>query len=624
MKKKYNVIFITVDGARIDRIRELTNFKKLISSGTFCSNVITYAPYTIAAMHAIFSGAYGNKTKVDNYYGSYSFRKDYATITTYMKENGYYTMGDIINELVIPSVGFDELKVHDEYKDDLGERHSELLRKAEALRKEGKNFFVYLHYSNIHTQIKLNVSKKYNNFSKEYFDKKEENSKAYDGYLKTADEYLGKMLNQIENLKLNDSIIVVHSDHGISVGEKFGEKSYGAFCYDYTAKAFAFFVQPEIFPKMEVTSLIRTIDITPTLIDALGLKQNSNYKKMNGKSIMPIVENRESEERYAYIESGNPVEGAPPKKPNIRAIRTNKWKFIHNYWNDTEELYDLKSDPNEENNLIKNYKEIADDLRDKLNGELRGTSKAIIIAAGKSMRLRPLTNELPKCMLPIGNKPILEHAMDSLKKTNIGQIVIIKGYKKEKINFEEVKYYEDDIQNGILSSLMYAEGEMDDSFIALYSDILFQKEIVKKLQSAEGDIVAVVDTDWKKNYEGRDLHPEEEAEKVIMKGNSIRKIGKRVKGNVSGEFIGMIKCSPEGAKIFRKIYSQSEEKYKKGGFQEASEMKKAYLTDLLQEIIDNGYNVEAVQIKGGWKEFDTVQDYNKLREDIKSTGQYIK
>lgn len=370
-KKKYNVIMITIDGARIDRIRKFENFTRLINQGTFFSQVIAYAPYTISGLHSIFSGTYGNKTGVDNYFGTYKFKKNlYLTLTEYMKNNDYYTIGDIINELVVPKQGFDELKIHDEYKDNLVDRHSELLEKASKLKKDGGNFFLYLHYSNIHTRIKVNVSRKYTNFSKEYFDKKKENLKNYDSYLEQADQYLGAILNKIRELDVEDSIIIVHSDHGISVGDKFGERTYGVFCYDYTVKAFTFFIQPEIFPVKEVKQLVRTIDTMPTILDVLCFDEDKNYKKMGGKTMMPLIQ-EEMEKRYAFIESGNPLKtGAPPKQPNVRAIRTSEWKFIHNYWDDSEELYNLENDPLEENNLINSNKEQADELRIKLNEEL--------------------------------------------------------------------------------------------------------------------------------------------------------------------------------------------------------------------------------------------------------------
>ncbi|NQT64809.1 MAG: NTP transferase domain-containing protein, partial [FCB group bacterium] len=64
--------------------------------------------------------------------------------------------------------------------------------------------------------------------------------------------------------------------------------------------------------------------------------------------------------------------------------------------------------------------------------------KAIIIAAGPSKRLRPLTDDIPKCMLKINGKPILQNTIDLFRNNGINDISVIKGYKKEKINLLDI------------------------------------------------------------------------------------------------------------------------------------------------------------------------------------------
>ena len=125
------------------------------------------------------------------------------------------------DELIILLVtdGFDELNIHDELHDNLTERHKSLLDKMAKLKQEGKKFFLYLHYSNIHTGIMQEVLKKYDNFSKEYFSNKQKNSKFYDDLFDHADKYLGSVTNYLKILGLNeDTLLIVMSDHGISVG----------------------------------------------------------------------------------------------------------------------------------------------------------------------------------------------------------------------------------------------------------------------------------------------------------------------------------------------------------------------------------------------------------------------
>ena len=366
-----NLIFITMDGARVDHIIKGKNYQKLIQKSAFFPTTITYAPFTIAAMHAVFSGVYGFKNGVSSYWSSIKFKKElYKTLPKYLKDVGYTTYGDSINKLILPPDGFDELKIHDELHDNLTERHKLLLDKMEEKNKDGKKFFLYLHYSNIHTGIMREVLKKYDNFSDEYFSNVDKNSDFYDSLFDEADEYLGEIINHINKLGLNeDTLLVVISDHGISIGEKFGERAYGVFCYDYTLKSTVLFNHPQIPPTC-INNQVRSIDILPTVLDLLSIPQDTNYSKIDGKNLVPSIDGKH-EARVAFSQSGNPLNSTkPPKEPNVYAVRTDEWKYIRNIHDSSEELYFIKNDPNEENNLINTEKEKSNEMRSEMNSIL--------------------------------------------------------------------------------------------------------------------------------------------------------------------------------------------------------------------------------------------------------------
>tara|TARA_Y100000310_G_C20649810_1_gene798749 strand:- start:1039 stop:2133 length:1095 start_codon:yes stop_codon:yes gene_type:complete len=343
---------MTIDGARCDRIVNGLNYKKLIAENAFFPKVIAYAPFTIGAMHAIFSGVYGSKNGVNSYWSSPNFKKKfYKTLPKYLQDVGYVTIGDSINKLILPPDGFDELKIHDELNDDLTERHKKLLEKMSGVKSTGKNFFLYLHYSNIHTGIMEEVLKKHDNFSEEYFSNKDKNSELYDKLFFNADEYLGKIVDHFKNLGLDkDTLLVIISDHGISIGEKFGERAYGVFCYDTTLISTALFCYPKVLP-ITIQNQVRSIDILPTILDLLSIPYDKNFKEIDGKSLLPLIHGNK-DYRIAFSQSGNPLSsGKPPKEPNVYSIRTDEWKYIKNIHNNSEELYNLKQDPNENTNL---------------------------------------------------------------------------------------------------------------------------------------------------------------------------------------------------------------------------------------------------------------------------------
>ena len=139
-------------------------------------------------------------------------------------------------------------------------------------------------YSNIHTGIKDEVLKIYNNFSKEYFQNKIINEKRYDGFFSKAENYLEIILQKIQDLDLyKNSIILIISDHGVSTGEKFGERAYGAFCYDYTIKTFAYLLTNDFTPT-EISNQVRHVDFMPTILDLLQIELDPDYQSLDGKS----------------------------------------------------------------------------------------------------------------------------------------------------------------------------------------------------------------------------------------------------------------------------------------------------------------------------------------------------
>ena len=375
MNKK-NLIIIMIDGGRYDRAINSSLFKKLEVNSVFFSNSITYGPHTIAAMHAVFSGSYGTRTGTNSYWSTFKFKKDeFKTLTEYFKNMNFVTHADVINKLVIPKQGFDNFIIHDEINDNLTSRHIELLEKINRSFLDGKNYFLYLHYSKIHTGIMNDVLKIYNNFSEEYFSNKKKNESRYDELFCNAEMYLDKILEKIYSLEIDkNSIILIMSDHGISIGEKIGERAYGAFCYDYTLRTFTYFLIPGFMAK-NITQQVRTIDFLPTILELFEIPIDEDFKKIDGRSLVPIINGEKIDEDFAFSETGNPQnDSAPPKEPNVKSIRTSEWKLIFNEYNDTKELYNLSIDPDENNNLIGKNENMEQVLWEKLKQVSEKTS----------------------------------------------------------------------------------------------------------------------------------------------------------------------------------------------------------------------------------------------------------
>ena len=243
--------------------------------------------------------------------------------------------------------------------------------------------------------------------------------------------------------------------------------------------------------------------------------------------------------------------------------------------------------------------------------------KAIIVAAGPGSRLNPLTNGKPKSLLEVGGKTILERALEALRANGIERIIVVRGYCSQLIDYPNVTYYQNPNfrENNILRSLFYAEREMDDDFIFSYSDIVYSSEIVTKLMDCKADIAMTVDVKWLQHYEGRDLHPISEAELVRVEDGKVVKIGKGVvrPDEAHGEFIGLAKFTRSGAEAMKAAYHRVAEERPAAPFQHAASLDKAYMTDMLQELVDNGSTVQSIDIEGSWMEIDTPQDLERAR-----------
>jgi choline kinase len=131
----------------------------------------------------------------------------------------------------------------------------------------------------------------------------------------------------------------------------------------------------------------------------------------------------------------------------------------------------------------------------------------------------------------------------------------------------------------------------------------------------------VVDVDWRSYYVNRDDHPVDEAETVVLDTrNDVFRIGKNLTENydVHGEFIGMMKFTPQGAKLFKSHFHLAKATYWDGPFQRAPKFQVAYLTDLIQEMTHLGVPTHCVLIERGWKEIDTDRDYEKALKEFSS------
>jgi len=186
--------------------------------------------------------------------------------------------------------------------------------------------------------------------------------------------------------------------------------------------------------------------------------------------------------------------------------------------------------------------------------------KAIILSAGQGKRLLPLTKDRPKCLIGLEGQSILEWQVDVLHYAGIREIVVVVGYKAEKVESLLRQRYgplaprtifnPDYDRADNLWSCWRAKGEMEGPFVLLNGDTLFEPEILERLLASKGYPITVT-INRKKKYDDDDM-------KVVIQADRLLAIGKGLPlERVGAESIGLLKFDEEGARLFRESLDEA-------------------------------------------------------------------
>ena len=180
--------------------------------------------------------------------------------------------------------------------------------------------------------------------------------------------------------------------------------------------------------------------------------------------------------------------------------------------------------------------------------------KAIILSAGQGKRLLPMTASIPKCLLEVRGKTIIEWQIDELLKCGVDRITVVTGYGADKVdNLLQRRYGAQSIQTHYnpdyattdnLVSCWKVRQHMTEDFILLNGDTLFEAAVVQNLLMSPANPITVT-VSHKDIYDSDDM-------KVSLEGSRLVKVGKDISsGNIDGESIGMILFRETGPMIFR-------------------------------------------------------------------------
>jgi len=247
--------------------------------------------------------------------------------------------------------------------------------------------------------------------------------------------------------------------------------------------------------------------------------------------------------------------------------------------------------------------------------------KAIILAAGLGNRLRPHTDESPKCMVPLAGVPLIERQISVLRGAGIDDITIIGGYKVDKLQGLDVRVLVNErfASTNMVTTFFIGRDLLDEGqdVLVCYGDIVYEPDVLKKVLDSPDDVSLVSDIGWQSYWEQRVEDPFSDVEtfKVDDQGH-IAELGKKPNNleEIQGQFTGLFQFRANRAAELTGVYDALD----RNSSYDGKSFDNMYMTSFLQHLIDIGWKIKAIPINHGWLEVDTVDDlelYHRLAEE---------
>lgn len=368
-QERLNLLVVTLDTTRADRVgaygrpaaSSTPAFDRLAREGVLFEQAMTSAPLTLPAHATMFTGHFPPQHGVrDN--GGFFLDPSATTLAERLQARGYRT-GAFVGAFVLDAKwGLDQGFEH--YADDFDLSKVKALSLGNVQRRanevvdlalpwlesvQAQPFFAWLHFYDAHAPYDAPEP-----FGSQY------RSQPYNGEVAFADAQLGRVVTFLEGRGLLDrTVVVVLGDHGESLGEH-DEGTHGFFVYE-TATHVPFLIRAPYArtAARRVTSLVRTADLAPTVLDLLGIRPAEGEAAAPGRSLVPVMTGAAADlAAEGYAEAMYPLHHYGWSA--LRAVRIGQFKLIDA---PRPELFDLAADPGETTNLFEARRDVGNRLQ---------------------------------------------------------------------------------------------------------------------------------------------------------------------------------------------------------------------------------------------------------------------
>lgn len=406
-----NVVFICIDALRSDAVNAITDRYRLTPhidflarDGFAFTNHFVVSNWTRPSTIAMIASRYASSTGVNLYYPpvhdeekEFFYRKSGVTpLSSVLKKYGYLTRAIGQNSFIIEYTGigvdldFDDLSEYETVRKDTVDITNEVISWIRENRH--RKFFLMITYNAPHNAYI--PPKKYIKPLKKRLKKIHPWFRAYLGEVSYTDDYLGRVIAELKRLHLYDnSIIIITSDHGEIFHPAHQMSPYtdvksifthGQTQYDEELRVPLIIKPPGSFPKknVRIETQVRNIDIAPTI---LALMKHTVPESYQGKSLLPLIDGREKEERIVYSEGRK-----------MYSVRSGGYKYAERFYGygirpahwggdfvrEHHELYHIRNDPDELMNIYSERSDRAKQMKDLLRKVRFQQPENIIISLG--------------------------------------------------------------------------------------------------------------------------------------------------------------------------------------------------------------------------------------------------
>lgn len=237
--------------------------------------------------------------------------------------------------------------------------------------------------------------------------------------------------------------------------------------------------------------------------------------------------------------------------------------------------------------------------------------RLIILAAGFGTRLRPITDDRPKALVPLLGRPLLEWQLSAAESVGIRDVIVVGGHCADRLNSYDLavvrnQRYE---TTNMVHSLFCARRYFGEGFVLAYGDIAYAPSVLRAVLENNASIAVAVDRQWRAYWSERFDDPLSDAETLrIGERGTISEIGRKPSSydDIEGQYIGLVGFDRHGVQVLSQAYDRLRDT--PGGLLDGRPLEKAFMTDLLGELINSGIDLSPAFIDGKWLEIDDHRD----------------